>query len=44
MEQFGFTMQYKCQYNADGIANSVGPDQTALLWAVWSGSALFAHA
>ena len=27
----------------DGIANSVGLDQTAP-WTVWSGSALFAHA
>ena len=30
--------------DADGIANSVNPDQTALLGAVWSGSALFAQA
>ena len=30
--------------DADGIANSVEPDQTAPLGAVWSGSALFAHA
>ena len=29
--------------NADGIANSVDPDQTAPLGAVWSGSALFAQ-
>ena len=28
----------------DGIANSVDPDQTALLGAVWSGSAPFAQA
>ena len=28
--------------NADGMANSVDPDQTAPLGAVWSGSALFA--
>ena len=27
-----------------GIANSVDPDQTAPLGAVWSGSTLFAHA
>ena len=27
--------------DAAGIANSVDPDQTAPLWAVWSGSALF---
>ena len=30
--------------NADGMANSVDPDQTASLGAVWSGSALFAKA
>ena len=30
--------------DADGIANSVYPDQTAPLEAVWSGSALFAQA
>ena len=30
--------------DADGIANSVDPDQTAPLGAVWSGSALFAQA
>ena len=30
--------------NADGMANSVDPDQTDLLGAVWSGSALFAQA
>ena len=29
--------------DAEGIANSVDPDQTAPLGAVWSGSALFAH-
>ena len=28
----------------EGIANSVDPDQTAPLGAVWSGSALFAQA
>ena len=28
---------------ADGIANSVDPDQTAPFGAVWSGSALFAQ-
>ena len=31
------------QKYAVGIANSVGPDQTAPLGAVWSGSALFAQ-
>ena len=30
--------------DADGMASSVDPDQTALLGAVWSGSALFAQA
>ena len=30
-------------HNADGMANSVDPDQTAPLGAVWSGSALFAQ-
>ena len=30
--------------NADGMANSVDPDQPAPLGAVWSGSALFAQA
>ena len=30
--------------DADGMANSVDPDQTAPLVAVWSGSALFAQA
>ena len=33
-----------CPNNADGMANSVDPDQTAPLGAVWSGSALFAQA
>ena len=30
--------------DTDGMANSVDPDQTAPLGAVWSGSALFAQA
>ena len=30
--------------DAKGIANSVDPDQTAPVGAVWSGSALFAQA
>ena len=30
--------------DADGMANSVDPDQTAPLGAVWSGSSLFAQA
>ena len=29
--------------SADGMANSVDPDQTAPLGAVWSGSTLFAQ-
>ena len=29
--------------DADGMANSVDPDQTAPLGTVWSGSALFAQ-
>ena len=33
-----------CPNDADRIANSVDPDQTAPLGAVWSGSALFAQA
>ena len=32
-----------CPKNADRMANSVDPDQTAPLGAVWSGSALFAQ-
>ena len=32
-----------CPKGADGMANSVDPDQTAPLGAVWSGSALFAR-
>ena len=32
-----------CPKGADGMANSVDPDQTAPLGAVWSGSALFAQ-
>ena len=31
-----------CPKDVDGIANSVDPDQTAPLGAVWSGSKLFA--
>ena len=33
-----------CPTDADGMANSVDPDQTAALGSVWSGSALFAQA
>ena len=32
-----------CPKGADGMANSVDPDQTAPLGAVWSGSTLFAQ-
>ena len=32
-----------CPKDADRMANSVDPDQTAPLGAVWSGSALFAQ-
>ena len=32
-----------CQKDADGIANSVDPDESDPLGAVWSGSALFAQ-
>ena len=32
-----------CPKGADGMANSVDPDQTAAQGAVWSGSALFAQ-
>ena len=30
--------------DADGMANSVDPDSTAPIWAVWSGSTMFAQA
>ena len=33
-----------CPKGADGMANSVDPDQTAPVGAVWSGSTLFAQA
>ena len=39
-----FYHRLKSPNHADGMANSVDPDQTATLWAVWSGSALFAQA
>ena len=41
-ELCGFTIELP--NDADGMANSVDPDQTAPLGAVWSGSALFAQA
>ena len=37
------TLGVFCQNDANGIANSEDPDQTAPLGAVWSGSALFAQ-
>ena len=40
-DQDGFTVKHP--KNADGLANSVDPDQTAPLETVWSGSALFAQ-
>ena len=45
--QGDFIVEYciqRMQSDADGIANSVDPDQTAPLGAVWFGSALFAIA
>ena len=32
-----------CTKDADGMANSVDPDQTAPVGPVWAGSALFAQ-
>ena len=32
-----------CPKDADGMANSIDPDQTTPLGAVWSGSTLFDH-
>ena len=43
MERYGFTQLECIKKGVDGIANSVDPDQTAPLGAVWSGSALFAQ-
>ena len=34
MEPFGFTMEFLCPKDAEGMANSVDPDQTAPLGAV----------
>ena len=42
-EQDGFTVRVMHLKDAAGIANSVDPDQTAPLGAVWSGSALLAQ-
>ena len=41
VEQDGFSLMHP--NDAEGIANSVDPDQTAPLGAVWSGSVLFAQ-
>ena len=43
MEPFGFTMEFLCPKDAEGMANSVDPDQTAPLGAVWSGSSMFSQ-
>ena len=43
VEQGGFTLRAMRPKGAEGIANSVDPDQTTPLGAVWSGSALFAQ-
>ena len=42
-EWCGFNHRAVHPKDAGGIANSVDPDQTASLGAVWSGSALFAQ-
>ena len=42
IEQDGLSLEHP--KDAEGIANSVDPDQTAPLGVVWSGSALFAQA
>ena len=36
-------MEKLCLKGADGMTNSVDPDQTAPLGAVWTGSALYAQ-
>ena len=41
-EQWGFSLRVMHPKDAEGIANSVAPDQTAPLGAVWSVSALIA--
>ena len=43
-ELCGSTIRVMSPNDADGMANSVDPDQTAPLGAVWSRSALFAQA
>ena len=42
-EQCGSTTKLGVQKNADRMANSVDPDQTAPLGAVWSGTTLIAQ-
>ena len=42
-KQRGQTLGFFPQKDANRIANSDDPDQTALLGAVWSGSTLFAQ-
>ena len=44
VEQDGFSLRVMHPKDAEGIANSVDPDQTAPLGAVWFGSAPFAQA
>ena len=43
VEQDGFSWRVMHPKDAEGVANSVDPDQTAPVGAVWSGSALFAQ-
>ena len=42
-EQYCFSLRVMHPKDAERIANSVDPDQTTPLGAVWSGSALFAQ-
>ena len=44
VEQGGFIVRVIRPKDAEGIANSVDPDQTVPIGTVWSGSALFAQA
>ena len=43
VDQDGFYLRVMHTKDAEEIANSINPDQTAPLGAVWSGSALFAQ-
>ena len=43
VELAGFSLRVMHAKDVEGIANSVDPDHTALLGAVWCGSALFAQ-